>query len=513
MKTSLFLVVVLSFSSLGFAADVYVPDNYNTIQDAITAVSVGDTVIVRPGTYFETISFLGKDIIVKSEKGAAVTVIDAGQQSSCVKFENGETLSAILNGFTLTNGIGSPDHMSILSGGGVFIWYSSPQVSNNIITGNEAQTSRGGGIYVYESSAAKILNNTICDNRSFDCGGGIYTRRCSPLIKFNEIYGNTAGEYGGGVNCSTYADPLIAGNRIMNNYSVQGGGGINAFHHCNPQILNNMIAWNSTSVLGGGISVLDAAEPVITNNTILSNTATHLGGGIACTDASIPTVTNSIIWNNHAPSGREIYIGDTLEPSVFTISYSDVDNGMTYVLVEAGCTLAWGAGMIDANPLFVDSTVFDLHLLHTSPCLNAGDNLAPSISYLDFEGDDRIADGTVDMGADEFFTHLYTNGDVLPGSTIRIMIIGEPGTTPVNLSIGSGVAPSPIHTPHGYIYLTLPVLNTWLLGDIPANGVYDKSVTVPPSWNLGEMYPFQALLGNWGDPGTVLTNLLKLEVE
>lgn len=252
---------------------------------------------------------------------------------------------------------------------------------------------------------------------------------------------------------------------------------------------------------------------MITNNTILSNTATYFGGGIACTDASLPIVTNMIIWNNHAPTGKEIYVGNTLDPSTFTISYSDVYNGMNDVFVEAGCTLNWGTGMIDANPLFVDPTAFDLHLPYPSPCVNAGDNLAPGLPFLDFEGDDRIVDGTADMGADEFSTRLYTNGDVIPGNTIRIMIIGEPGKTPVNLSLGAGVQNSPIHTPHGDIYLTLPVLNTWLLGDIPANGVYDKNITVPLAWNSGDMYPFQALLGNWGDPDTVLTNLLKLEVE
>jgi len=93
------------------------------------------------------------------------------------------------------------------------------------------------------------------------------------------------------------------------------------------------------------------------------------------------------------------------------------------------------------------------------------------------------------------------------------MIVGDPGSSPVSLSRGAGIQFPPLPTAHGKIFLTLPVLNSWILSDIPANGVYDEKVNVPAAWSSGEMYPYQALLGNWGDPDAVLTNLLKVEVE
>jgi predicted outer membrane repeat protein len=62
-----------------------------------------------------------------------------------------------------------------------------------------------------------------------------------------------------------------------------------------------------------------------------------------------------------------------------------------------------GEGNIDADPLFVDADVAgDLHLLGGSPCLDAGDNSAiPAWMTKDVEGNPRIVNGTVDMGAYE----------------------------------------------------------------------------------------------------------------
>ena len=55
MKQSSFVRILLCLnvfcvSASAFAETVYVPDTYSTIQDAINAVSNGDTVVVSPGT-------------------------------------------------------------------------------------------------------------------------------------------------------------------------------------------------------------------------------------------------------------------------------------------------------------------------------------------------------------------------------------------------------------------------------------------------------------------------------
>ena len=55
-----------------------VPDEYATIQAAITASGNGDEVLVAPGRYVESLDFQGKAIRVRSSAGPASTTIDGG---------------------------------------------------------------------------------------------------------------------------------------------------------------------------------------------------------------------------------------------------------------------------------------------------------------------------------------------------------------------------------------------------------------------------------------------------
>jgi hypothetical protein len=94
-----------------------------------------------------------------------------------------------------------------------------------------------------------------------------------------------------------------------------------------------------------------------------------------------------------------------------------VEGGQAFVHVEPGCTLNWGSGMIDADPLFLDPFNDDFHLSYASPCIDTGTNETPSLPAADFENDPRIFPGNgkgahlagfaspgaiVDMGADEY---------------------------------------------------------------------------------------------------------------
>jgi len=474
MRVSIFQVVLAAAMALtAAAATIYVPDDHATIQGAIDAASNGDTVIVKRGTYFENINFQGKAITVKSSDGPEVTVIDGSQEwKSVVTFEKYEGRDSILDGFTITNGCGNYV-AHLMCGGGICCISTSPTIINNMIRGN-----LGNPWWV-----------------SCDYGGGIYCGHETPLISNNIIFDNIALLSGGGIYCN-WSNPIIKNNILLSNWTYGSGGGIGSNSRgrgidSSVSILsNNIIQGNRSEGKGGGIWT--NSSWIITNNTILNNSADCYCGGIYGYPGEL-TISNSIIWNNTAPISPEIH------NSPKSITYSDIRGGWP------------GTGNIDADPLFVDPSVGDVHLTYNSPCRDAGDSTIPGLPDTDFEGDPRISGSAVDMGADEFHTHLYYTDGYLPERHIDIKVVGLPGTSAVTLALSSDVRDPPLVTPYGDFYLQPPLTAKVPLGPIPAEGVLVRSGTYPDSWVPGSKYHFQALVGP-AAPGSELTNLMTLTV-
>jgi len=161
--------------------------------------------------------------------------------------------------------------------------------------------------------------------------------------------------------------------------------------------------------------------------------------------------------------------------------------------------------MIDADPLFVDLENKDYHLTFESPCRDEGYNVAID-ELFDFEGDPRKADGNVEMGADEFYTHFYCTGDFTPNGLIEGKLVGEPGTAPTGIFFGVGVLETPYEHKWGDFYLEAPWFVVGSLGDIPPNGVMVIPTFIPANPPAPYDIIMQALIGEQ------LTNLFVLEV-
>jgi len=553
MKLATTIAVILLFHTLTFSATIYVPDDHSTIQGAIDAAVNGDKIIVRQGNYLENINFLGKAITVISETGPSATVIDGGQNGSVVTFESREGATSRIVGFTLKNGFA-------MSGGGILCSYASPIIADNVIT-NNVSDFHGGGIFC-EYSAAVITGNTITDNEADFYGSGIYCYSyASPTITENEISYNHADGFAGGIYCSSGSSPtisenvfthntcydggggifcdgpaIISSNTFIENISYEDGGGVKCSNNASPTITgnhfvnneasrdggaicgggcvmtvtNNIMAGNWARFQGGGYATGWSTTATLTNNTIVGNTTDLEGGGIHCSEKSDLTVSNTILWNNHAPEGPEIWIGNGAFPSTLTISHCDLDGGQASIYLDSGCTLNMGAGMIDADPLFVDPANGDYHLFFHSPCSDAGDASAPGLPSEDFEGDPRSASNGVDVGADEFYFHLYSLGEVIPGNVITIRVTGQPDMA-TELFLGPGVRDPAMPTIYGDFYVKAPV-TSFYFGRTAANGVIDHQATVPPTWQSGNECAGQALVGSISWPSSRLTNLIVLTV-
>ncbi len=390
-------MLILIASLEASATIIHIPDDYSAIQEGIDASSDWDTVLVADGRYYERINFRGKDIVVASQfiiDGDTAhihnTIIDAdtlvsgvADTGSVVCFAGNEYISSIIRGFTIQNGIGTIYLLDQRCGGGIFCYYSSPSIEDNIIINNSAG-NLGGGISCNYSNAI-VKNNVIIENAvdGFNVGGGgISCMQASIAIENNIIGDNHCrGEvsewgyaYGGAIYCD-YSSPTMLNNVISGNAATGFGayGGAISLKHSYSFMVGNIIVNNRAesegieNAFGGGISCDFNSGPTLINNTITRNSA-NCGGGFYCAYYTSPSLINNILWADTATtSGNELLInGDSA-----IVAYCDIQGGWE------------GEGNIDLLPLFRDPVDGDYHLMSTacgdssdSPCIDAGD---PSI--------------------------------------------------------------------------------------------------------------------------------------
>ena len=73
---SIAFLIFCAFVGTVSAADIYVPDNYTRIQWAVDTATVGDTIVVRDGTYTENVD-VNERLTIRSENGSASTIVQA----------------------------------------------------------------------------------------------------------------------------------------------------------------------------------------------------------------------------------------------------------------------------------------------------------------------------------------------------------------------------------------------------------------------------------------------------
>jgi Right handed beta helix region len=379
-----------------------VPKHYRTIQAAIDAAAAGDTILVAPGTYNETIDFHAKRITVVSESGAASTIINGDGVGVVVTMNANAGETPVLRGFTIRNGgpYGSSDGAIDTSGGPALI-------ENNTITANHFC---GDGAVTASFSAATIRNNVISVNSQVLCSGGVGGAGVSiqgdgtVQLLNNVITGNTDGSEAGGVGLFAAGTPTISGNLIKDNIGWIGGG-MSLENVSDATISNNMIVGNQ-GALGGGMYVsvpYGARGPLAVNNTIAANQAnTGLGIYAQGFDAQAAFLNNIVTANGAA---AVVHCDGSYDPNPPIIRFNDVYNSGTGPAYGGICTDQTGVnGNKSADPSFVDSAGGNFHI-RRGPAVDAGTNTgAPPV---DIDGDPRPLDGNgdgvaiVDMGADE----------------------------------------------------------------------------------------------------------------
>ena len=216
-------------------------------------------------------------------------------------------------------------------------------------------------------------------------------------------------------------DVTIEGMAFNNGkHNISGGGLYVDGYGANITIKQCAFSGNSAGYYGGGVYVsLQSGTTTITNNTFSGNSANYGGGGgvgvYLWYDSAILNVYNNILFGNIANAGEndgdDLYVdsdgdGNSIGSSVnlYNNDFSgkaNFDTGQSEDLSITYTDNYHHANNIQEDPQFVDPVNGDFHLKPTSPCIDKGKNDAPGLPETDFEGDLRIINDTVDIGADE----------------------------------------------------------------------------------------------------------------
>ncbi len=366
MKVLLSIYLIALIGADVLRADIHrIPRDYSSIQEGINAAAMGDTVLIAPGVYYETIDLQGKALVLGSfflirndTSYISTTIIDGANRGSVVTFSGGENHTTHLIGVTVRGGSGTLRNYSGVKpfhyGGGIFCENTSPTLAHLIITSNH--TGGGGGIFL-KNSHALLHDIDIRENSALspiweapNVGGGMLVWDSSPLLQEVNVSHNHCEIAGGGLYLLN-SSPMFRNLSVTDNRSLQWGGGIFCDSHSRPVLINVTLAGNEAAREGGGLAVFNDAHPIL---------------------------FNSILWYNSTP---QVYALPGASLNSLTVAYSNAQGGISALSGNTFLRIEWLEENMDREPMFADMEAGKYYLQSASPCVDTGSE------YVIIEGD------------------------------------------------------------------------------------------------------------------------------
>lgn len=261
---------------------IVVPTDYPTIQAAIDAASIGDTILVMPGTYKETLTIRKTLKLIGS--GADSTIIEGDGIGHTVYVES-------VSGFALSNL--TVKTASGSSRSGVYI----RRGTNNSVE-NVTVTGHFYGIHIYDSGSNKLRNNNMTGNKYGLRVWGLYLSHflhdidssnlvngqpiCYWVSQRNLTVPQNVG-YVALINCTD----IVAKNL---NLSSNSAGVLLAYTN------NSMITGVSASENENGLYLVCSHNNLIINNSLLNNYWNGILTISAANNSIIANVLNNNTW-------------------------------------------------------------------------------------------------------------------------------------------------------------------------------------------------------------------------
>ncbi len=476
-------ILLLSFTAFG--ADYYVSSDGNdsnpgslqasfkTIQKALDTTKPGDTVYIRGGTYKEKLTVntsgtTGNPITIQNYQNERAIIDGTGVSGSYIIYIYNKNYITVKGLEICNNSLGHTPT-------GIFIegWGDGIEILNNKVYGIKT-TQDAHGIAAYGTNGSKPLTNLLIQgNEVYDCilgssesvtvnGNVQYFKILNNIVHdndnigiccigFEEIASSNDQARDGIVsdnivyNITSKNNPAYKGETCADGIYVDGGKDIlierNIVYNCDigievasehyNKISSGMLVKNNLVYgcglfglsIGGAYSENGYADKcIITNNTFYNNSV-----GINIQKTLSNYILNNIIYDEDTPYYGKVG-SNILKNNLWYSPRGNTDKLSPF-----------------ADPKFVNPSKNDFRISSDSPARNAGIYEIP-LSEMDLDGNARICEGIVDIGAYEFTTNIEPTPIPTPTSTPTL----EPTPTPSPTStptLKPTPSPSPTSTP------------------------------------------------------------------
>ncbi len=274
----LFIVV----TSGAVVADTWhVPDDFPTIQQALDAASPNDIIMVGPGTWYESLDFDNKDMILMSTDGPAVTAIDGSNTTASLVSMLHCGTPARVQGFTFQNADGGTpvdQDETMIVGGGIRVLAGEPVIEDCHFI--NCHSGYGGGIHSGGSDVS-VINCTFTQCSASANAGGLLVINGLGIIEGCHFEENHATLMGGAIHIVNGDGHAIRDSTVLNNTAIDGAG--ISWHNIQTdyglEITNCSITGNTAINAGGGIRSVAGSAPVsFTSTTLCDNEPDEIVG-------------------------------------------------------------------------------------------------------------------------------------------------------------------------------------------------------------------------------------------
>jgi hypothetical protein len=526
---------VTLFPMLAFATEIKVPADQPTIQDAINASASGDTITVAPGTYQQTLDFVGKDILLRSSGGNSVTTLEptppGGWNATVISLLSGEGPGAVIEGFTFTNAgpvivingasptirdnvfsqtwlidIDVTNGDPIITRNAFVLGQSDVMAvqlwdSNSEISFNSFREHPRGAVFINSFSAPRIHHNMIKDCGNYNQWAPaiwMYTDpSVTPVVDHNFFLRNhgsalEVGGAGGEVN-ATITDNRFYDNDYAPHASILNSGsntGSITFerNYCRgpgglPAYVNLMIR----AEYGGLVLRNDVFSRVHDDSYLWTSVIQTYQGPLALENCTFEEVEVATTRNN----ANDAYMIDSIVWNWLIVVLGQYVAGPTFDYSDIGPGLGntFGPDNFSLDPMFVNLAEGDYHLLAGSPCIDAPSGGTSAL--IDLDG--NVRDSIPDIGAYEYIGHdHWFRGMGEMTSAMTIVVQGQPGES-VLFGYSPNLRTSPRSTPYGDLWLNMPITRI-NLGTIGGNGILEVNFSAP-AYEVPNLFYTQVLVG------------------